>query len=60
MKNNEKTQIIIEKIERANKNLVIKSKIRKGNPISQKEYNTILEEFIKKENDMYGTGVDTD
>lgn len=57
-KSNQKTQIVADKIEKLSKPQRILPKLRKKKPISQNEFNQILEEFNKRENEMLGIDKD--
>lgn len=59
-KSGEKTQILMESINYEDTDYSIKPKIKKGLVVSREYYNRILENHIKKENELYGLGVDTE
>lgn len=60
IKTGEKTQILAEKISFSESKKIIKSFLKEKNVITKKQYDKILNEHIKKENDFYNINVETD
>lgn len=55
----EKQLIMMESLHKSDEIEIRKPKIRRSNYISRKEFEVLLRDFIKKENEMLGIGVDT-